>query len=390
MSRELLPDGGEDSAADGADGGDADTDTKGPDAASVVRLTGEHLATVLSEAWTNRGWETDVVEDEDGTFLVTGDQGNGQRGLILVLPGDVEVPGKRVQQYVSLVEKKSVDVRVVTSQGSFTDDAERIANANDVHLLDPQAVLETVEAEGLEDTLARYATGGGSGGGGRVGSAISRIPVPVPTSAFPNGIPIPSLGGKSLKSVFLVVLIAVSLLAGFAGGAFLAPAAGGGAGGAAGGALAGAMGSLGLDAAGTGEVAVSALSTAQPADAGMTVRWNARTATSVVANGSNFEAPNQTRFLVVQYAVTNTGDQQIPVRPSDFLVNANGTRYTHQPLDGARTFELAAVAPGNQTTGWVVYAIPQDATDAVLVPDPDAAGGPITYRYDATMPINGS
>lgn len=383
MSHELLTDGGADT-----EGTDGDTGGSGPDTASVVGLTGEHLATVLSEAWTNRGWETDVVEDDDGTFLVTGDKGNGQRGLILVLPGDVEVPGKRIQQYASLVKKKSVDVRVVASQGSFTDDAERIAKANDVHLLDPQAVLETVEAEGLEDTLARYATDGGSGGGG-VGSAISRIPVPIPTSAFPNGIPIPSLGGKTLKSVFLVVLIAVSLLAGFAGGAFLAPAAGGGAG-AGGGVLAGAMETLGLDAAGTGDVAVSALSTAQPDQAGMTVRWNARTATTVVANGSTFDAPNQTRFLVVQYAVTNTGDTQIPVRPSDFLVNANSTRYTHQPLDGARTFDLAAVAPGNQTTGWLVYAIPEDATNAVLVPNPDAAGGPVAYRYDTTMPINGS
>lgn len=358
------------------DGGDAGS--SGPDAETVAGLGGEHLATILSEAWTNRGWETDVVEDEDGTFLVTGDQGNGQRGLILVLPGDVNVPGKRLQQYASLVEKKSVDVRVVATQGRFTDDAERIANANDIHLLNPQAVLETVEAEGLVDTLSKYAASGGSNGvgGGGIGAALSGLPIP---GGVPSSVPTPSLGGKGLKSVFLVVLLATSLLAGFAGGAFLAPGTGGP-----------ITGMLGVPAAGTSDVAVSSLSTADPGSAGLTVRWNARTADSVVANGSTYDAPADTAFLVVQYVVTNTGESRVPVKAADFLVNANGKRYTHQPLDGAKTFELTAVAPGNQTTGWAVYSIPAGASDAVIVPNTDAPGGPIAFVHDPGLAVNGT
>lgn len=367
---------------------DMNTDTEPdestrPTTESVVGLPGEALADILSRAWMNRGWETNVVEDEDGSFLVTGDQGNGQRGLILVLPGDVEVPGKRLQQYASLVKKKDVDVRVVASQGSFTDDAERIANANNVHLLDPQAVLETVEAEGLQDTLATFVADDGSdGGGGGLGAVFSGLPVPAPSipGGVPDSLPVPSLGGNGLKSILLVVLIASSLLAGFVGGAFLTPGAGG--------TIASAIGSDG--GGGSGDLAIGALSTAEAADAGLLVHWNARTTERVVANGSSFEPPSGTVFLVVQYEVTNTGDDRVPVRPDAFHVNVAGARYTHQPLDGARTFEITALSPGNATTGWAVYSIPASARDAVLVPDPDTAGGPVTYVHDPTMTINGT
>ncbi len=367
------------------DAGDDDTGegSSGPDRATVEGLAGEQLADILSQAWVNRGWETDVAEDDDGSFFVTGDQGNGKRGLILVLPGDVEVPGKRLQQYASLVKKKSVDVRVVATQGSFTDDAERIAKANDVHLLDPQAVLETVEAEGLEGGLSRFASengGGDGGGGGGIGALLPGLPGP--SLGLPSGVPLPSPGGKGLKSVLVIVLIATSLLAGFAGGAFLGPGGGGG-----GGAVAAAMGGL---VGGGDDVAVASFSTAEPGSAGLTVHWNARTANSVVANGSSYEAPEDSRFLVVQLVVENTGDDRVPVKAGDFLVNANGTRYAHQPLDGARPFEMAAVSPGNETTGWVVFAIPDDATDAVLVPDTGAAGGPVTFVRDSSLTINGT
>lgn len=371
------------------EGAQADSDEQagsdGPTAETVVGLPGEALADILSQAWMNRGWETDVVADDDGSFLVTGDQGNGKRGLILVLPGDVDVPGKRMQQYASLVKKKDVDVRVVASQGSFTDDAERIANANNVHLLDPEAVLETVEAEGLQDTLAKYASDGGSGGGG-IGAVLSGLPIPSPSipGGVPSSLPAPTLGGKGLKSILLVVLIASSLLAGFVGGAILVPGAGG--------TVASAIGSAGSAGGpgGSGDLAVSSLSTAAPDEAGLLVHWNARTTDSVVANGSTFERPNGTVFLVVQYEVTNNGDQRVPVRPGDFLVNANGARYTQQPLDGARTFEMTALSPGNTTTGWIVYSIPADARDAVLVPNTDAAGGPIVYVHDPNLTINGT
>lgn len=369
-----------DAAVDGGDGGTG-SESSGPDRATVEGLEGEQLADVLSQAWVNRGWETDVAEDDDGSFFVTGDQGNGKRGLILVLPGDVEVPGKRLQQYVSLVKKKSVDVRVVATQGAFTDDAERIAKANDVHLLDPQAVLETVEAEGLEGVLSRFASENGDGSGGDEGGIGAMIPgLPGPSLGLPSGVPLPSPGGNGLKSVLVIVLIATSLLAGFAGGAFLGPGAGGGA-------VASAVGGL---TGGGDEVAVASLSTAEPGSAGLTVHWNARTADSVVANGSSYEAPADSRFLVVQLVVENTGDDRVPVKAGDFLVNANGTRYAHQPLDGARTFEMTAVSPGNETTGWVVFAIPDDATDAVLVPDTQAAGGPVTFVRDPSLTINGT
>lgn len=361
---------------------DAETggESSGSDRATVEGLEGEQLADVLSQAWVNRGWETDVAEGEDGSFFVTGDQGNGQRGLILVLPGDVEVPGKRLQQYASLVKKKDVDVRVVATQGAFTDDAERIAKANNVHLLDPQAILETVEAEGLESELSRFASENGDGGGG-IGAMIPSLPIP--SVGLPSGVPLPSPGGKGLKSVLLIVLIATSLLAGFAGGAFLGPGGDAGVGG-----VAATMG--GFAGGGGDDVAVAALSTAEPGNAGLTVHWNARTADSVVANGSTYEAPDESRFVVVELVVQNTGSERVPVKPGDFLVNANGTRYTHQPLDGTRTFEMTAVAPGNETTGWLVFAIPDDVNDAVLVPDTEAAGGPVTFVRDSSLTINGT
>lgn len=372
-----------------SDDGEAATDepesggrSSGPDRATVEGLDGEQLADLLSQAWVNRGWETDVAEDDDGSFFVTGDQGNGKRGLILVLPGDVQVPGKRLQQYASLVKKKSVDVRVVATQGEFTDDAERIAKANNVHLLDPQAILETVEAEGLESELSRFASeNGGGGGGGGIGAMIPGLPIPA--VGLPSGVPLPSPGGKGLKSVLVIVLIATSLLAGFAGGAYLGP--GGAAGG---GTVAAAMD--GFVGGGADDVTVASLSTAEPGTAGLTVHWNARTAGSVVANGSTYEAPDESRFVVVQLVVRNTGSERVPVKAGDFLVNANGTRYTHQPLDGARTFEMAAVAPGNETSGWLVFAIPDNVSDAVLVPDTGAPGGPVTFVRDSSLTINGT
>lgn len=362
----------------GSDGsGDAE-ESSGLDATDVRGLGGEQFASILSAAWTNRGWETDVAES-DGEYLVTGDQGGGQRGLILVVPGTGDISGQRVQQYVTLVEEKAVDVRVVATQGAFSDDAARIASANDVHLLDAQAVLETVEAEGLEGTLAEYA-----GDGGGVGSLFGGLPLPVPS--IPGGVSLPNPGGSGLRSALVVVLIATSLLSGFAGGAFLDPGTGGAEDG---GVLASVL-EIGGFAGEDDDVAVAALSTAATDEAGLTVRWNARPVDSVVANGTTYEAPNGTRFLVVQLAITNTGEERVPVRGGDIAVHVDGARYTNQPLEGARTFEPTATEPGDSATGWLVFTIPETTTDAVLVPNPEAAGGPMAFSHDSELAVNGT
>lgn len=326
------------------------------------------FAGLLAAVWDERDWTTDVQErEEEDDFLVAGDRGSGanvERGLILVRPGrDEEIGGQALQRFARLCEEKRVDVRVVATRGEFTEHAERVAAANDVHLLAPDALAATVREEGLEYLIEEYeadADAGDETGSGDGAGPLAALPLPGLPFAIPFGVPESLPGGIGRLVVGALLVVAV-----FGAGM----------------AASGVLVQDGADETDDG-FPVSALSTASANEAAnVTVRWSAEVQPRIELPNATYEAPAGERFVVVRLAVTNRGSEPRAIRSQRFVLAANGTTHANQPLNGTRYFPPMRLDAGETRDVWTVFSVPEGATSGTLLVDQQVGSGPVAIRF---------
>lgn len=299
----------------------------------------------LAAFWGEKGWDTSVTENNDGTYLVAGDKESGSRGLIGVRPsGDTEIGASEVEDFAAFCDKKDVDVRVMATRGRFTTGARSAADAGNVHLLDPNELASAVRDEGVENLVGKF-TSGSSGG-----SLLESLPIP---SGVPSGIPL----------IPILVAAIVVLAAVFAGPTLLGfvPFVGGGGGG-------------GAADAGVPFTAMSLADSENSTANETTVRWDARVQDTV----GNYSARANETFVVVQMNAT-AGDDITTLRPSHFALHANGTNRAPQTFQNTsnefRSSLLPArIAPGESSRAVVVFSVPEDFDSATLVETYDGPG----------------
>jgi hypothetical protein len=300
----------------------------------------------LAAFWTEKGWETSVTENDDGTYLVAGDKDNGRRGLIGVRPSeDTEISASEIEDFAAFCEQKGVDVRVMATRGRFTTGARSAADSADVHLLDPNELASAVRDEGVEDLVGEY-TGDGGGSGGLF-AALPSVPLPVP-SGLPSGIPV----------IPILVAAAVVAAAVFVGPTLLGavPFVGSGGGG---GASAGPP--------------MTALSLSDANGTAATVQWDAAVTDTV----GNYSEPANSTFVVVQLNASSTNGT-VGLRSEHFALAANGTYYSVQSFTNmSQSFRATqppvAVPAGGTGSGVLVFTVPEGFDGATLV---ETFGGP--------------
>lgn len=320
----------------------------------------------LSAVWEQRGWETGINEDEPGQFMITGDRNSGERGLMLVLPDEnASVAGQPVQSVASICDAKNVDVAVAATRGEFTDDAQRIAEANDIHLLDPSALEATVAEEGLQDLVDEYAADGSSGGS--LLSLPSFVPSPSP----------PSIPTRLLTVLFVVVgVIALAVVGTQLLGIGTGPL--------------GLLGQLPGDvlAGGSGgdDLTVTAVSLTGSAEDSVEVAWNTKTTGAIVtANETRYEAPDGEKFVVVQMEITNDRPATSSFDASMLGFAANDTVREPRTLNGTSDRLPLELAPEESATTWVVFTIDKGESSGTLIGLPGENTPPLRFTHDPSV-----
>lgn len=372
----------------------------------IPELEPDDFVSFLGDLWRERGWNVSVKERADETHFVIGKRGDGKRGVIYVFPTTTAtVTERHVKQFVTFCRKRGVDVAVVATQGAFSEDAERIAGQRSVHLLNRETLETTVSQGGFEELLAQYTetsglaavferlrdagvpvpegledrlpdvgaavaglrakvglAGDGESGSGSAGQSEGGSTGPLSDGeggADSRFARVAGLVGGLASGSVPAAVIPIVLVVAFLIGATVGPAVG----------LGG-----GLLAAGgeTGDLGVSAMSTAG-ANATVDVRWNAEPVDAVGVNGTTYEPPDGQTFVLVRMNVTNgAADSPTQLSPSAFAVEVAGQRYGRQPLDGVRGFPGAGLfEPGESREVWLVFSVPADAESATLIYDGD-------------------
>lgn len=330
------------------------------------------FAEFLAALWEQRGWETGIQEEgeedgvEEGTFMVTGDRGSGERGLMLVVPGtDAEVAGQPVQRVVGICDAKNVDLGVVATRGEFTEAAERIAEANDIHLLDPAALEETVHAEGLEDVVEEYASSGGS-----LLDDLS-LPSVLPTVfRTPSPPPIPT---RALTGLLVLVGVAALALVGLqtVGVLALDP---------------GTLPTGGIGLGGGDDITVTAASLDGGTGSGLGVAWSAsREGRDLDVNGTQYRAPEGEQFVVVAMRVTNDRPATSRLTPDRLAFAANGTVHGPHALENATGGLPVRLGPDESQIVWVAFTVDADADSGTLLGLPSENGPPLRFEHDPSI-----
>jgi len=300
----------------------------------------------LADFWGEKGWDTSVTANDDGTYLVAGDKDSGTRGLIGVRPdADTEVDAGEVEDFAAFCDRKGVDVRVMATRGRFTTGARSAADSADVHLLDPNELATSVRDEGVEYLVGEHDGGSGGGGGGLLG------PLPALPVSVPAGVPV----------VPILVAAMVVAAAVFVGPTLLGsvPFVGGGGG----------------DGGGAGGPTVTALSLSDANETAATARWDVRTQTEL----GNYSAPANQTFVVVQLNASMVGNGTAELRDEHFALAVGDSFRSVQSFENeSESFESAQlptlVSPGNSARAVVVFLAPAEFDGATLVETYDGPG----------------
>ncbi|SFR38216.1 restriction endonuclease [Halogeometricum limi] len=365
----------------------------------LPELEPESFVSFLEDLWNERGWETSVKQRPDETYFIVGKRGDGKRGALYVFPTvDSHVKKQHLKKFVGFCRKKGIDVGVVATQGAYADPVRKIAKSKGIHLLDRETLAKTVDEGGFEHVLREY-TGGGSPLD-RLLATLRSYGVPVPEAlpfdfqALLDRLPVggsesgeggdgggavggeggdggrsasaetsnadgkgdgPTLPGPltSLPRPDVVLPVALLVLVVFLVGSAVGPALG--------------LPAIGAASGGSGDVSVSALSTAG-ANATAEVRWNARATDTLTVNGTTYAAPANETFVLVRMNVSNEDSSHLSLDQDSLALEVAGDRYGHQPLNGTTGFAQAGLfAPNDPREVWVAFSVPEDATSGTLV-----------------------
>jgi hypothetical protein len=342
----------------------------------IQEMDDRAFADLLARIWERHGWQTEVTA-RDGDFLVAGDRQDGRRGLILVSPGGDPVGEGPVQELRGMAEQKGIDVPVAATRSSFEAAARDVAEDADLHLLDPETLERTAEAQGFEDLLQQYSSDGGPG-------LLNRLPSP-----NLSRLPRPGVGrlrgvlaggnGLLLGVVGVVILVLASSFLGLGdvlGGLLAAlpiPDLG----------LLDAIGGLlgGLPGLGGNGFSVTAVSLMETDGDPVTVSWDATRGDEIAGpNGTTYEAPENHTFVLVAINATNPTAEAVVIEEADLGFAAGGGRYGPQPLTGAEGQVPLIVPPATNARGFVVFAVPDSATEGTLLGLPGPAATPLQFE----------
>jgi hypothetical protein len=125
------------------------------------------------------------------------------------------------------------------------------------------------------------------------------------------------------------------------------------------------------------------------------VTWNTRAQSSVQPDPSSFSSYNANdgeKLLVVRMEITNTGAEALELTRATFKVRVGGVGYDSTRLAGSgNSFTGTRLQPDATYRTWLVYSIPEGATDAQLVATQDGYyqnGIVVEFEHDSAMPIN--
>lgn len=310
----------------------------------------------LADFWGEKGWDTSVTANDDGTYLVAGDRDDGTRGLIGVRPdAETEVDASEVEDFAAFCERKGVETRVMATRGRFTTGARNAAESTDVHLLDPNELSTSVRDEGVEHLVGEHS--GGDGGG-----LLGRLPT-VPVSV-PAGIPV----------VPLLVAAMVVVAAVFVGPMLLGSVP--------------FVGDIGGGSDGGGGPAVTALSLSDANETVADVRWDARTQTDL----GNYTAPEGQTFVVVQFEASARNNGTVGLRAEHFALAVNDTFRSVQEFENAsrsfRSTQLPTPVSGNESArGVVVFLAPADFDGATVVETYEGPGLRFERDHDLAFDV---
>lgn len=326
----------------------------------------------LAAVWEQRGWDTAISqEDETGHFMLTGDRDDGERGLMLIVPGDGStVAGKPVQTAADVCDAKNVDLGVVATRGEFTDEAEQIADLNDIYLLDTSALEATVAEEGLQDLVDEYS--GGSGG-----SLLGKLTAPLGVLSIPKRPSPPSIPTRALSVVLVVLAIAAIVIGGV-------QVMGLGVG--LGGSLPDVGPLPGLGGGGSGNMTMTAVSLTGTSEDGVDVAWDATSRSTIVTgNNTTYEAPDGEKFVVVGMTVTNNRPATSTLDRGVFGFAANDEIRGPRSLNGTDDPFPIQLEPNGSTTVWIVFTVDANADSGTLLALPGEGTPPIRFERDRSV-----
>lgn len=359
--------------------------------ASVRDIDEANFPSFVADLWDHQGWTTQInsVEGEAYVAAVQTDP-QPQRGLIWAKSGTTgaRVDGNAVLKFAKFCRENGVDDAGVLTLGEFTEDGRKAAEKFDIQLVDGQQLTALVERHNLDNLVANHATesseSDGDSGGVSPISAITNVISSVTDSSSEPRVtelisgPLESVRtqlsergiGISPKVAVGAFAVAALIIAGVVVGPTL-------------------LGSLPFIGGG-GETAAPAVSlSAAPIAPGQSattlyVEWNATSKTIIDANTSDeyaFYPPNGTRFVIIKWSITNTGEQAVTLHPAMFTVAANGSTYRYQPLRGAAGFEETTVGPGESHEGWTAYAIPTTETTGTIDISQESLRHPVSAQF---------
>lgn len=322
----------------------------------------------LAAVWEGRGWETEISEEEPGQFMLTGDRNDGERGLMLVVPGEsADVAGQPVQTAADLCDSKNVDLGVVATRGTVSDEAEQIADHNDIYLLDTTALEATVAEEGLQDLVETYSNSSGGGLLGKLAAPLGILsilkrpsPPPIPTRAL------------------TVVLVVLGLAAvGIGGTQVLGVGLG---------ADIPDVGPLPELGNGSDDMTVTAVSLTGSTEEQVEIAWDATTESAIVTqNGTKYAAPDGEKFVVVGMTVTNGRPATSTLDAAVFGFHANGEVRGPRTLNGTADRFPLQLDPDESETVWVVFTVDAGADSGTLLALPSDGTPPIGFERDRSV-----
>lgn len=144
------------------------------------------------------------------------------------------------------------------------------------------------------------------------------------------------------------------------------------------------------------DVNVNAVDSVQSGTASeLNVEWNARAQSAVDPDPDDLSIYNSNegeKYVVVRMNIRNTGTESVELTPRAFILRSDGVEYDHQGLFGSgNSISQVTLNPEGEYSGWTVFSVPQDMSEAELITDQEAYFDQTVstnFEYNSDMEIN--